>query len=122
MSSKNSATPAPGGVLTPQEAIQKYEQAVAAQPTASDYLELGVAYYIAKRWDDALRAFQKAVEVDPRQGFAYYYIGILSAAMGNREQAMQALNRVIEVSNNQMLKDQARARIPNITSLAQLGV
>lgn len=121
MAEKTDATLAAGGVLSPEQAIQKYEQAVATSPTASDYLELGVAYYVSKRWDDALKAFQKTVELDPKQGFAFYYLGILYAAMGKREQADKALEQLLQVSSNQMLKDQGKARIERVTSLAQLG-
>jgi tetratricopeptide (TPR) repeat protein len=82
---------------------------------------LGAAYYIAKRWDEALAAFEKAVEVDPKQAFAYYYIGVLNAAKGDRERANQALEKILQVSNNQMLKDQAQSRIPKVNSFAQLS-
>src|SRR5437764_1441961 len=121
MSSKQ---PAPGpnnALLTTEEAIEKYATLVKTEPTAANYLELGAAYYIAKRWQDALNAFNKTVEVDPKQAFAYYYIGILNAALGNREQANAALEKVLQTSNNQMLQDQARARIPAINSVAALG-
>lgn len=121
MSAKQPAPRPNNALLTTEEAIDKYSNAVKTEPTASNYLELGAAYYIGKRWQDALNAFQKAVEVDPKQGFAYYYIGILNAALGNRDKANEALDRVLQVSNNQMLKDQARARIPKISSVADLG-
>jgi tetratricopeptide (TPR) repeat protein len=121
MSSKQPAPRPNNALLSVEEAIEKYANAVKTEPTASNYLELGAAYYIAKRWQDALGAFQKTVEIDPKQPFAYYYIGILSAALGNREQANAALEQVLLTSNNQMLQDQARARIPNISSPEQLG-
>jgi tetratricopeptide (TPR) repeat protein len=108
-------------LLTTEEAIEKYSTAVKTEPTAANYLELGAAYYIAKRWNDALQAFQKTVEVDPKQAFAYYYLGILNAALGNRDKANEALEKVMQVSNNQMLKDQAQARIPKVTSPDDLG-
>jgi tetratricopeptide (TPR) repeat protein len=121
MSAKAPAVKPNNALLTPAEAIEKYSAAVQTEPTAANYLELGAAYYISKQWEDALKAFNKAVEVDPKQAFAYYYIGILNAAMGNRERANEALERILQVSNNQMLKDQARSRIPKVTSPADLG-
>lgn len=121
MPSKQPETKPDNALLTTDEAIEKYASAVKTEATGANYLELGAAYYIAGRWDDALRALDKAVEIDPRQEFAYYYIGILNAALGNRERADAALNKLLQVSDNQMLKDQARARILNITSLADLG-
>jgi tetratricopeptide (TPR) repeat protein len=120
MSSKpNSKTASP--VLSPEEAIQQYEDAVKAEPSAANYLELGAAYYIAKRWEDAVRAFERTVELDPKQAFAYYYLGVLYAALGQRDKASDALAHVLQVSNNPMLKEQAQARIPMITSVHDLG-
>jgi tetratricopeptide (TPR) repeat protein len=121
MSAKQPAPRPNNALLTTEEAIEKYSNAVKTEPTASNYRELGAAYYIAKRWNDALAAFQKTVEVDPKQAVAYYYIGIINAALGNRDRANEALDKIIQVSNNQMLKDQARARIPKVTSVADLG-
>lgn len=108
-------------VLSAEEAITKYQAAVSSEPTAANYLELGAAYYIAKKWQDAIQAFEKAVALDSKQAFAYYYLGILYAALGQRDQANAALDQVLKVSNNQMLKQQAQARIPKISSPADLG-
>lgn len=121
MSSKPPAVRPNNALLTPEEAIEKYSNAVKTEPTAANYLELGAAFYIARRWQDALDAFQKTVEVDPKQAFAYFYIGILNAALGNREKANEALNQVLQVSNNPMLKTQAQTRIPQVHSVADLG-
>lgn len=121
MSSKQPATRPNNALLTTAEAIEKYSTAVKTEPSAANYLELGAAFYIAKRWEEALAAFEKTVEIDPKQAFAYYYIGILSAALGKRDQANAALEKVLQTSNNQMLQDQARARIPRITSVDALG-
>jgi len=121
MSSKPPAVRPNNALLTPEEAIEKYSALVKTEPTAANYLELGAAYYIARRWQDALDAFQKTVEVDPTQAFAYYYIGILNAALGNRDKANEALSQVLRVSNNPMLKAQAQTRIPQVHSVADLG-
>lgn len=121
MSSKQPTTRPNNALLTTEEAIEKYSNAVKTEPTAANYLELGAAYYIARRWDDALKAFQKTVELDSKQAFAYYYLGILNAAMGNRDKANDALNQVLQLSNNPMLKAQAQTRISQVQTLADLG-
>lgn len=113
--------PASNAVLSPEQAIEKYASQVSTQATAPGYLELGAAYYIAKRWDEAIRAFEKAIELDPAQGYAHYYLGVLYAATGQRDKANVAMQKVLQVSNNEMLKEQAQARIPNIKSIADLG-
>jgi tetratricopeptide (TPR) repeat protein len=121
MSSKPNPSKAASTVLTPEQAIEKYSSQVQAQPTAANYLELGVAYYIAKRWDDAIQAFEKAVQLDGQQAFAHYYLGVLYAAKGERDKANAALAKLLQVSSNPMLKQQAQSRIPNIKSVADLG-
>lgn len=121
MSSKQPATRPNNALLTPEEAIAKYADAVKTEPSAANYLELGAAYYIARRWEDALKQFQKAVEVDSKQAVAYYYLGVLNAAMGNRDKANDALNQVLQISNNPMLRAQAQTRIPQVKSIADLG-
>jgi tetratricopeptide (TPR) repeat protein len=122
MSSKPKTPAAPAGILTPEQAIDKYSDAIKNQASAANYLELGVAYYVAHRWQDAIQAFEQTIALDPKQAFAHYYLGILYASQGQRDKADAALAQVFEVSNNQMLKEQARARIPNIKSPADLGV
>lgn len=121
MSSKAPAVRPNNALLTPSEAIEKYSNAVKTEPTGANYLELGAAYYIARRWEDALDAFQKTVEADPKQAFAYYYLGILNAALGNRDKANEALDKLLQTSNNPMLKTQAQTRIPQVHSVADLG-
>lgn len=121
MSSKPKTPAAPAGVLTPEQAIEKYNAEIKTQATAANYLELGVAYYVARRWQDAIAAFEKSVALDAKQGFAHYYLGILYASQGQRDKADAALAQVLQVSSNQMLKEQAKARIPNVKSIADLG-
>lgn len=121
MSSKPKTPAAPSGVLTPEQAIEKYNAEIKTQATAANYLELGVAYYVARRWQDAIAAFEKSAALDTKQAFAYYYLGVLYASQGQRDKADAALAQVLQVSNNQMLKEQAKARIPNVKSIQDLG-
>lgn len=121
MSSKPKTPAAPASVLTPEQAIEKYAAETKSQTTAANYLELGVAYYVGHRWQDAIHAFEQTIALDPKQAFAHYYLGILYASQGQRDKADAALAQVLQVSNNPMLKEQAKARIPNIKSVADLG-
>ncbi|MDL1897601.1 tetratricopeptide repeat protein [Anaerolineae bacterium CFX7] len=121
MPSKSKAASNTSPVLTPEQAIEKYSTEAASQATAANYLELGAAYYVAHRWQDAIQAFEKTITLDPNQAFAHFYLGILYASQGQREKADAALAKVLQVSANQMLKEQAQARIPHIQSVADLG-
>ncbi len=108
--------------LSPTEAIQQYEREVSnGQADADKYMELGAAYYIAHRWDDAIGAFEKAVSMNPELGHAHYYLGVLYAAKGDKSRAEQELNAVLRVSKNPILVAQAKARIPSVTNPSQLA-
>ncbi len=120
MSAKPNAKPN-NTVLTPTEAIAFFENAIKSEPTAPNYLELGAAYYVAHRWDDAMGAFEKTVQLDPRQPYAHFYLGVLYAAKGMRDKATDEMNQVLQTTTNQMLKDQAQTRIPNVKSEADLA-
>ncbi len=108
--------------LTPTQAIEQYEQAVKSDPNDADkYMELGAAYYIAHRWEEAIRAFERAVQLKPDLGHAHYYLGVLYAAKGDRARAEKELNSVLSVSKNPILIAQAKARIPAVASPSQLA-
>ncbi len=107
--------------LTPHEAVEQYERATRSDPNNPElFMDLGAAYYIAHRWDDAIGAFEKAVQLKPDLGHAHYYLGVLYSAKGNKERAIDELNKVLQMSSNPILIAQAKARIPAVTSPEQL--
>ena len=107
--------------LTPTQAIEQYEREVkSGQVDADKYMELGAAYYIAHRWDEAIGAFEKAAQMNPELGHAHYYLGVLYASKGDKARAEQELNAVMRVSKNPILIAQAKARIPAVSSPNQL--
>ncbi len=108
--------------LMPHEAIEQYERATKSDPNDADkFMELGAAYYIAHQWDEAIGAFERAVALNPGLGHAHYYLGVLYAAKGEKERAQKELNAVLSTSTNPILIAQAKARIPAVTSPAQLA-
>jgi tetratricopeptide (TPR) repeat protein len=108
--------------ISPHEAINFYERATKDDPNNADnFLELGAAYYVAHRWDEAIPALEKAVTLNPALGHAHYYLGVLYAAKGDKSRAEQELNTVLQVSDNPILKAQAKARIPTVQSSTQLA-
>ncbi len=121
MSSKPKASDNASPVLSPEQAIAKYKAESQTQASAANYLELGVAYYLAHRWEDAVRTLEQVIGLDPKESYAYYYLGVLYAAQGQRDKADAALNQLLQVSSSQMLKEQAKARIPSVRNFADLG-
>jgi tetratricopeptide (TPR) repeat protein len=65
-----------------------------AQETAKDYLQRGIADYQSKRYLEASRNFDKAVELDPKMPDAYYWRGTTEIS---DQKALSDLNRAIQL-------------------------
>lgn len=108
--------------LTPLEAIEHYERAVKEEPGNGEmFMELGAAYYIAHRWDEAIGAFEQAARLKPELGHAHYYLGVLYAAKGDADRARKELEAVVNSSKNPILVAQAKARIPAVRDSTALA-
>jgi Flp pilus assembly protein TadD len=108
--------------LTPHEAVEHYERTTKDDPNnGENFMELGAAYYIAHRWDEAIGALEQAVKLRPDLGHAHYYLGVLYAAKGDKERARKELDAVMKLGNNPILIAQAKARIPAVTSSTGLA-
>ncbi len=83
----------------------------AAQTTEADvYVADAILAYDDKRYDDALRLLQQALQIDADNVDALYYTGLVHAARQRLDLAVQPLER-------------ARTLAPNDLSVAfQLGV
>jgi len=55
---------------------------------ASDWFEIGYQYAIAKRWKEAIDAFNKAIELNPQSVEAYVNRGASYEELGNTKQAI----------------------------------
>ena len=62
---------------------------------------------------NALRIFQRAVEVDPNYAPAYFHLAILYSVRNDRAQTVYYLNRVLETADNLALLDQAERLLSN---------
>jgi Flp pilus assembly protein TadD len=103
--------------LTPHEAVEHYERAVKEDPkNGENFLDLGTAYYISHRWDEAIGAFQQAVDFRPDLGHAHFYLGVLYAAKGDKERARKELESVMKLGKNPILIAQAKARILQVST------
>lgn len=56
-------------------------------------MEEGKGYLIAGRAREAARRFTRAVQIDPTNGFAYYYLGRARIASGDRASAIGVLQK-----------------------------
>lgn len=85
---------------TPKQAAQKQQQAVKLAILA------GQTHMDAKRWDDAIREFERALELEPGNSKANRYLNVarLKAAEAERK-----LGREMERSHQRVLREKAAA-------------
>lgn len=78
-------------------ALNAYQKAIAIQPTFKGQFQLGKALYSLQRWEEAAKAFQEAVFLDPRQGKAYFYLGSAYSEQNLWEEASYAYQQALEL-------------------------
>lgn len=66
-------------------------------PTEQDQIELGMAYFHAERLDEAMAAFQRAIELNPNAAAAYNGIGRIRYHTGPPEAAIEAYEQAISL-------------------------
>ena len=83
----------------PGEAIRVLEPALAnGQGDEKSWLQLGQAYDRANRAQDAYRAFQKAIELQPVSEEGYLLLADFAAAHGNRKFARETLHQAMRAN------------------------
>lgn len=67
---------------------------------AASRIELGIKYFEDCMWEDALRHFQKAVQINDTYPDGFYWIALSYIQMNNRKKAIEAFNKAIEIKND----------------------
>jgi tetratricopeptide (TPR) repeat protein len=84
--------------------IDRFKHAVQSNPrNAPAWDTLGTLYKAARKYRDAIMAYQQAVSVDPSKPHYHHHLGILYAIEGREEDAMKAFQDVIEIDPNHSL-------------------
>jgi len=65
---------------------------------AKDLLELGKFYFFNERYDEALRALQKSLKLDPENPEVYYNTGIVYEAKNDTVSAKEMYLRALELN------------------------
>ena len=79
--------------------IKAYENTI-IRLNAVEWFNKGYEAGIAKRWEEALNAFSKGIELDPYDAEAYYNRGITYSALGKYQQALKEYTKAIELKPN----------------------
>jgi tetratricopeptide (TPR) repeat protein len=94
------------------ENIARLEQARAANPQSQTVQRsLGIAYFKAKRYDEARRALQEATSADPRDGVAALYLGLTAEAQNDLPAARSAYESYLKFGKTRGVKDQISGRL-----------
>ncbi|MBI5085914.1 MAG: tetratricopeptide repeat protein [Acidobacteria bacterium] len=64
---------------------------------ARKYHRLGVEALEAQRYEDAVQALRRAVELDPSLGDVWNDLGVVMEALGNPREAVQCYRRALSV-------------------------
>lgn len=79
-----------------QEEIEDIEQM--EDKTYLDYHILGDSYYNKKDYDNAIKAYQKVIELNPENYKAYYDLGLSYGKKEEYDNAIEAYQKVIEIN------------------------
>ncbi len=84
------------------------EQQVKASPKDTElYVKLGFAYARLHQADDAQRAFETAVTLDPKKATAHYMLGLIYEKKGMREKAVAAWKACLENTQDPRMRETA---------------
>jgi tetratricopeptide (TPR) repeat protein len=87
--------------LRQDEAVPLLEKYVDKVPNDTRaWIGLGLGYEDEKRFGDAQKAFERAVQADPKSADAEYQLGRLISMNGNSELAIHHFERAVEINPN----------------------
>ena len=110
----NLQSPAPPPVITPSanstsgqvqntgtsSAVETAMKAVIDNPNFTSYTNLGIAYYGAAKYEDAVKAFQKSLEYNPKSDLAYNNIAAAYGALSDWDNEIAACKKALEINPN----------------------
>jgi tetratricopeptide (TPR) repeat protein len=103
---------ASGGMNTRPEDIPALEQKATAQPSnAEAATNLGIAYYNAKRYEDARKTLSAVTAQPNAPGAAYMYLGLANEELKDWTAARNAYEKYVAIGSAGDLKEQIRNRL-----------
>jgi tetratricopeptide (TPR) repeat protein len=66
--------------------------------SATNWSEIGRQASDANRWNEALTAYSKAIELNPNDASVYYYHGTAYSKLGNYKQSIADFDKAIELN------------------------
>jgi tetratricopeptide (TPR) repeat protein len=85
-------------------AIRVSEQMLESDPLhVVSHWQLGICYYFAERFEEALVSFNNALELDPNYSDGHHWRGVALAYLGKFEEAIKSLEKSLEITQGQGL-------------------
>jgi serine/threonine-protein kinase len=104
-------------------AIGNYEHAARLGQTANAYANLAYSYYEAGRFEEALKAYQTAIERDPKFVDSYRNLGDVYMRLGRTADARRAYEMALATADGQLRVNPSNAALIALVALceAKLG-
>ncbi|HLM02744.1 MAG TPA: tetratricopeptide repeat protein, partial [Pyrinomonadaceae bacterium] len=81
-------------------AVEDYEALARLKPTAVIYhVKLAENYLRLERDSEAIAAARKAIELEPKNSFAHFFVGKVFFELGQHEEAAQSFQKAIELDS-----------------------
>jgi DNA-binding winged helix-turn-helix (wHTH) protein/TolB-like protein/Flp pilus assembly protein TadD len=89
--------------------IGRFDEAIALRKRASDLagpsafpviVNLGNAYFSARRYEEAIKHYRRALELNPRFARSHVALGMAYAQMGKHEEALVEIKQAISISDD----------------------
>lgn len=91
-----------------EAAAEGYRRMAEEAPLARHYAFLGAALGAGERYDEAIEASDRAIELDPEYGIAYYNRGLVYRRTGKKSRARRDLERALETDLPRRFKTAVR--------------
>lgn len=92
-------------------AVAKFDEALKIEQNSELYFRKGLALRSANKLDDALISLNKAVELDPKNDQAQFYIATILFSQKNFTDAIVAFEKTVAVTANPKIKELASSNI-----------
>jgi len=97
------------------EAIKRYDQYLEKYPNKADVIvDKGVCYYNLKNYSKASEVMQSAIKIDPKHEIAHLNLGIVYMAAGNKDEAKNWWNKLINMSTDSEITKRAKKFIDSL--------
>ena len=84
-------------------AIEAALKRVSDKPNYDSYVNLGLVYYDARNYDEAIKAWTRAIELNSNSALAYNDIAAAYGALNNWDEEIKACKKALSIDPNMTL-------------------